>query len=79
MVENYRVITCTGSWLFPAETWPANPVSWTVNTLFFFYLVFPFILPRVLTAENIAEFPCGDYEFKRYVFVSFFPSQILYV
>ena len=36
-----------------------------------------------LTAENIAEFrkefPCGDYEFKGYVCVSFFPSQILYV
>ena len=40
-------VTCTGSWFFPAETWPANPVSWTVNTLFFFYLVFPCILPRV--------------------------------
>ena len=46
IVRIVATITCTGSWLFPAETWPANLVSWTFNTLFFFYLVFPFILPK---------------------------------
>ena len=47
IIRIVATITYTGSWLFPAETWPTNPVSWTVNTLFFFYLAFPFILPRV--------------------------------
>jgi len=50
-------LTCTNTWFHPIADFPFMPAAWTVNTLFFFYLTFPFILPRVqrLTDTQLAR------------------------
>ena len=40
-------LTCTNSWFYPFSNLPFVLASWTVNTFFFFYLVFPLALPKI--------------------------------
>ena len=40
-------LTCTNTWFYPLSRRPFMDPAWTINTLFFFYLVFPFLLPRL--------------------------------
>ena len=50
-------ITCTNTWFYPLSRMPFMLTAWTINTLFFFYLVFPLLLPRLqkLTNNTIAS------------------------
>ena len=40
------------SWILPYENFAPNVPSWVISTLFFWYLLFPLILPRVQKWSN---------------------------
>ena len=40
-------LTCTNTWFYSLSRRPFMDPAWTINTLFFFYLVFPFYLSRL--------------------------------
>ena len=40
-------VTCTNTWFYPFSNLPFVLSSWTINTFFFFYLIFPIVLPKI--------------------------------
>ena len=40
-------LTCTNTWFYPLSRRPFMETAWTINTLFFFYLMFPILLSRL--------------------------------
>ena len=50
-------IFCVNSWFFIYDPYFPKPYAsncWTINTLWFFYLVFPLLLPRIQALSDIA-------------------------
>ena len=50
-------IFTANTWVLPYENFGPNGLSWTICTLFFWYWMYPFILPRFqrLTDKQIAS------------------------